>query len=76
MDGTTLVSGSWDKTLKTWDLRTGSLIRTFKGTSIIYSLAVLASGLVATGQGDGKILIWDTDKKIDVGSLEHHSGSV
>jgi WD40 repeat protein len=30
-DGQTLVSGSWDKTIKIWHLATGQLMRTLEG---------------------------------------------
>ena len=32
-DGKHFISGSWDKTLKLWDVETGEAIRTFRGHS-------------------------------------------
>ena len=42
-DGKTLVSGSWVKNIKLWDINTGNLIKTIKGNSIVYCLTVLKS---------------------------------
>lgn len=59
-DGTHLLSGSEDQTVKLWDVSSGKLIRTFKGhTSGVASVAFLADGKrIASGAHDG-IKTWD-----------------
>jgi len=54
-DGTSLVSGSYDKTIKLWDIQTGGVVRTFKGhTGPVSSISIspdcttLASGSYET----------------------------
>ncbi|MFM5940071.1 MAG: hypothetical protein ACKOQR_17745, partial [Dolichospermum sp.] len=38
-DGKTVISGSDDKTIKTWDLTTGNKVATFTGESPILAVA-------------------------------------
>ncbi len=45
-DGSTLLSGSWDKKINLWDINTGDLIETLSEKSIVLSLVVLKSGLI------------------------------
>ncbi|MFM6843584.1 MAG: trypsin-like peptidase domain-containing protein, partial [Dolichospermum sp.] len=59
-DGRTLASGSWDKTIKIWDGRTGNLLRTLSGHS--YSVSSVAwspdGRTLASGSWDNTIKIW------------------
>ncbi|MFM6267558.1 MAG: WD40 repeat domain-containing protein, partial [Dolichospermum sp.] len=51
-DGKTVISGSDDKTIKTWDLTTGNKVATFTGESPI--LAVASDGLtIVAGEASG-----------------------
>ncbi|MFM6248265.1 MAG: WD40 repeat domain-containing protein [Dolichospermum sp.] len=53
-DGKTVISGSDDKTIKTWDLTTGNKVATFTGESPI--LAVASDGLtIVAGEASGTL---------------------
>ncbi|MFM5961962.1 MAG: WD40 repeat domain-containing protein, partial [Dolichospermum sp.] len=55
-DGRTVISGSDDKTIKTWDLTTGNKVATFTGESPILSCAVAPDGLtVVAGEASGTL---------------------
>ena len=42
MDGTLLVSGSMDKTVRLWDVQTGGVIKSFDCTSEVESVSISA----------------------------------
>src|SRR5262245_11812940 len=60
-DGTRVLSGSDDDTIKLWDAATGALIRTFEGHSgWVSSVAFSADGArVLSGSRDKTIKLWD-----------------
>jgi WD40 repeat protein len=60
-DGRLLASGSDDKTIKLWDVATGSLVRTLEGhTRDVSSVAFSPDGrLLASGSWDKTIKLWD-----------------
>jgi len=60
-DGTFLVSGSSDTTIKLWHIQTGGVIRTFSGhTDYIYSVSMsLDCATIASGSVDKTIRLWD-----------------
>jgi WD40 repeat protein len=61
-DGKYALSGSWDKTIKQWDIASGREVRTFYGTAKVTSIAISLSGkYVISGDEDrGKNLkLWD-----------------
>ena len=60
-DGRHAVSGSWDNTLRVWDLETGQTIRTLEGhTGRVTSLALTADGRHAvSGSWDNTLRVWD-----------------
>ena len=59
-DGRLLVSGSYDKTVKLWDIQTGGVIKAFVCKNWVYSVSVSADcTTIALGDGNGKISLWD-----------------
>jgi WD40 repeat protein len=52
-DGLTLVSSSWDDTIKIWDVQTGQILRTLRDSNGVWSVAMSPDGLtlsVAVGK--------------------------
>ncbi len=60
-DGKTLASGSWDKTIKIWNLETGELIGTLTGHSDrVNSVTISGDGkMLASGSSDETIKFWN-----------------
>ena len=60
-DGTSLVSGSADYTVKLWDIQTGGIVKTFSGHSNwVYSISISADCTrIASGSRDMTIHLWD-----------------
>ncbi|MFN6305885.1 MAG: protein kinase domain-containing protein [Microcystis sp.] len=59
-DGRYLASGSWDKTIKIWEVATGKELRTLTGHSeAVYSVVYSPDGrYLASGSSDKTIKIW------------------
>ena len=64
-DGTLLVSGSNDKTVKLWDVQTGGVIKTFNGhTDWVVSVSISADcTMIVSGSEDKTIRLWDIQTK-------------
>ena len=60
-DGVFLVSGSYDSTVKLWDVQTGGVVKTFHGhTNVVWSVSVSADCTrIASGSSDNTIRLWD-----------------
>ena len=57
-DGNTLASGSWDKTVRLWNVHTRTLIHTLH-TDYVLSVAFSPDGnTIASGRQDGTALLW------------------
>jgi len=64
-DGTLLVSGSRDKTVKLWDVQTGGVVKdfhhhTYRRAEGIISVSIsVGSTMIASGFADGTICLWN-----------------
>ena len=63
LDGTLLVSGSEDETIKLWDIQTGGVVRTFHGhTNQVTCVSISQDHTtIASGSDDKTIHLWDTE---------------
>jgi WD40 repeat protein len=71
-----LASGSWDETIRIWDIASQQCVGTLQGPiSCVISLAVLANGRLASSSWDNNtIKIWNTDTLEYVGTLPARGG--
>ncbi|MFM5942056.1 MAG: WD40 repeat domain-containing protein, partial [Dolichospermum sp.] len=62
-NGKTAISGSSDRTIKTWDLETGEVKMTLEGhSSYVNAIAVTPDGKTAiSGSSDRTIKTWDLE---------------
>jgi WD40 repeat protein len=69
-DGKIVITGSWDKTVKVWDAKTGVLKHTLKSDDLIQSAKFNSTGsLILIASKNGKIQIWNVSslkKKIEI----------
>jgi WD40 repeat protein len=77
-DGTKLVSGSFDKTIKLWQVDTGKIVHTFTDSlKGVFALAVSPDGkLLASGSWDETIALWDLEGGNCIKHLTQHQSSV
>jgi len=77
-DGRYVLSGSWDKTLKLWDVKTGKCIRTFKGHKHgVLSVSFSPDGrYVLSGSWDKTLKLWDVKTGKCIRTFEGHKHGV
>jgi WD40 repeat protein/serine/threonine protein kinase len=77
-DGKRLVSGSFDKTVKVWDLTTGQATLTLKGhTNGVTSVAFSPDGKrLASASHDNTVKVWDATTGQAILTLKGHTGLV
>lgn len=74
-DGKILVSGSWDQTIKVWQLETGKLLHTLKGhQDRVYAIALSPDGqIIASGSADKTIKLWHLQTGELLGTFTGHT---
>lgn len=75
LNESTLVTGSFDQTVKTWDLEEQSPVDTFKLPAAVSSLAI-RENLLACGTLGHKVHLKDVRAKDEVKMFEHHRNIV
>ncbi|MBQ2385681.1 MAG: hypothetical protein II300_00175 [Bacteroidales bacterium] len=77
-DGTKIISGSGDKTIKIWDANTGQCLKTFKGHSgVVTSVAYSPDGTrIISGSEGGSIKIWDAASSLRRAAIVSLSSSL
>lgn len=73
-----IVSGSYDRTIKQWDLETGKLLHScYHELGAIYAIAVdLERETIASGGGDGSMTLWHLGSNETIGSLVGNLSSI
>ncbi|MDZ8236463.1 MAG: WD40 repeat domain-containing protein [Nostoc sp. ChiQUE01a] len=77
-DGKLLVSGSWDQTIKIWELESGKLLHTLKGhRDRVYAIALSPDEeIIASGSADQTIKLWHVQTGELLGTFTGHGNIV
>ena len=77
-DGRRAISGSWDKTLRLWNVDTGECLQTFSGhTDSVRAVSLTPDGRRAlSGSWDKTLRLWDVDTGECLQTLQGHSNYV
>lgn len=77
-DGKSLVTASFDQTLKLWDVATQSTLRTMEGhTGIVLTVDVSADGkMIASGSSDRTVRLWDVPNSDPISTTKVHDAAI
>ncbi len=77
LDETRVVSASWDRTLRVWNLESGETILTLKGhTNWVNAVAVLDEARVVSASSDCTLRVWDLASGETIRILQGHTKGV
>jgi WD40 repeat protein/serine/threonine protein kinase len=78
LDGRFAISGSWDGTLRMWNLQSGESVRTLEGhTDWVIAVAVTPDGVRAiSASSDRTLRVWDLESGQSLRTLEGHANRV
>ncbi|CAB3978223.1 F-box WD repeat-containing 7-like [Paramuricea clavata] len=72
-----IASGSYDKTIKVWDAKSGKILQTLTGHSKgVWCLCFLSKTLLISGSHDTSIRVWNLTTETSVRILMSHTGPV
>ncbi len=71
-----LISGSFDGTIKIWDLETGACTQTLQGHQSWVRCLAFAQGKLVSGSDDRTIKIWDLETDACTQTLQGHQDTV
>ncbi|KAJ3183492.1 hypothetical protein HDU87_006811 [Geranomyces variabilis] len=71
-----LITGSWDKTIKKWDARTGALIATFTGHTDFIKEVLVHNNTLYSASSDASIRSWDLDTGACIRVFREHTRAV
>jgi WD40 repeat protein len=72
-DGRQIISGSADKTIRIWDLESGTLFKTLYGhTDWVSDVAIISEGLFISASEDYLLKIWDLENGMNIATLAGH----
>ena len=73
-DGTRIVSGANDNTVKVWNAETGALLNTLQVTSVVNAVAYSPDGTkIVSGSDDQNVKVWDAETGALLNTLEGHT---
>jgi WD40 repeat protein len=77
-DARNIISGSWDETIKIWDIKSGKCIKTLYGhTGSVNSIVITSDGkTIISGSNDKTIRLWDIKSGKCINILEGHTSYV
>ena len=76
LDGQRIVSGSYDNTIKVWDLETGAQLHTLTGHEGWRHSVALDGQRIVSGSSDKTIKVWDLETGAQLHTLTGHEGNV
>ena len=68
-----IISGSYDNTIKIWNINSGTCIKTLEGHIYSVNSVAIKDNLIISGSTDNTIKIWDISTGLCIKTLEGHT---